>query len=70
MSLSYIRDTYKVPARWGVRVTIDGEPGRILSARGPYLMVLFDGDRRPLPCHPTWRVVYHAEPEPKKEPVK
>lgn len=35
-----------------MRVTVDG--------KGGYIMVRFDGPKYPLPCHPTWRVVYHT----------
>lgn len=59
MSLKYIRDYYKVPAKRGMRVTVDGKPGVITaSARGPYIMVRFDGDKFSRAAHPTWRVEY------------
>ena len=58
-SFDYVRRTYRVPAARGVRVTVDGRPGVITSGKGGYVMVRFDGTRRPLPCHPTWRVEYH-----------
>ena len=62
-SFDYIRRTYKVPAARGVRVTVDGRPGVITSGKGGYVMVRFDGQKRPLPCHPTWRVEYHTREE-------
>lgn len=52
----YIEQTYGVRYRRGQRVTVDGKPGKITSTRGPHIKVLFDGDKRPLCCHPTWRV--------------
>lgn len=58
MSMQYIRDYYKVPAKRGMRVIVDGEPGVITSARGCYLMVRFDGCSWSKTCHPTWRVEY------------
>lgn len=59
--LEYHRDTYGVPARVGVRVTMKGKPGAITGASGPHLLVLFDGDDTPAPCHPTWEMTYHEE---------
>jgi hypothetical protein len=53
-----IRQYYRVPAKRGMHVTVDGKPGRITSARGPYVMVRFDGDSFSKPCHPTWRIEY------------
>lgn len=63
MSMSYIRRRRNVPARRGMRVTVNGKPGRITSSRGGYIRVLFDGARFPVPCHPTWRVTYHTDSE-------
>lgn len=60
MSFEYVRRTYKVPAKRGLRVTVDGVGGRITSGKGGYVMVRFDGAKHPLPCHPTWRVTYHT----------
>jgi hypothetical protein len=58
VSLADIRATRGVPAKRGMRVTVDGKPGRITSASGGYIMVRFDDKRFSLPCHPTWRVKY------------
>lgn len=60
MSLAYVRSYYGVPVKRGLRVTVGGKPGAITSVRGAYIMVRFDGHKHPLPCHPTWRVVYHT----------
>jgi hypothetical protein len=57
MALVYIRDRYRVPARRGMRVTVNGHLGTIQGARGPRLWVQFD-DGYSLSCHPTWGVVY------------
>jgi len=57
MTLGYIRDTYQVPAYRGGQVRFEGQVGRILSAHGPHLRVLFeDGHRGSL--HPTAGVEY------------
>lgn len=58
MSAEYVRRYYRVPAKRGGRVVVDGKPGVITSFRGASLMVRLDGDKRPVPCHPTWRVEY------------
>ena len=67
MSLEYIRRTYGVPARRGMRVRYtDGDGviwnGTIKSAKGPHLRVLVDdrvpGYRGRLILHPTDNVEY------------
>ncbi len=51
--LAYIRATYGVPAKRGGRVTVNGQPGRITSTRGPHLRVRLDSGGRRLIYHPT-----------------
>lgn len=58
MSAAYVRQTYRVPAKRGMRVRVDDRLGTIVSFPGQYLGVRFDGERRTLRCHPTWRVEY------------
>lgn len=60
MSFEYVRKWYKVPAKRGLRVTVDGQGGRITSGKGSYIMVRFDGVKFSIPAHPTWRLVYHT----------
>ena len=61
-SLDYVRRKYRVPARRGMRVTVDGKSGVITCGDGQYLRVRLDGEKRSGRWHPTWRVVYHEEP--------
>lgn len=65
MSIGYIRDTYGVPARRGMKVEawekVGAEwrkraTGRISSAIGQYLRI--DGDGL---WHPTWGIVYLSD---------
>lgn len=69
MSIAWIRDHYGVPAKRGLRVTVDGRPGEIIGSTGAHLRVRFDqghgiraaASRRVghiFSCHPTWRVDY------------
>ena len=58
MSAEYVRRYYGVPAKRGMRVTVDSKPGVIMSFHGQYLGVRFDGDRLTARCYPTWRVDY------------
>lgn len=67
MSLEYIRQTYKVPARRGQRIRYTDERGtvwngRITSANGARLRVLVDdrvpGYRGRIVLHPTWNIEY------------
>lgn len=59
MSMEYIRKTYGVPAKRGMRVTRDGRPGVITGSGSTYVRVRFDGWNHSRPCHPTWRMEYH-----------
>lgn len=55
----YIRRTYGVEPRIGQRITVDGEPAVVVRPReGHYLRVRFDGKKRLVNAHPTWRVDY------------
>ena len=64
MSMSWIRNAYRVPAKRGGRIIYTGgrtpEYGTIKSARGGYLRILLDGMNytHPLPFHPTWAITY------------
>jgi len=62
MSLLYIRDNYQVPAEKGRRVIYTGDQaekkGIIVDSKGAYIRVLFDGEKRPVNLHPTWKVEY------------
>lgn len=58
MSMKYIRDTYKVPAKRGMKVIADGEPGKIVGSHGAYLRIKLDFKKKPLPFHPTWHMEY------------
>ncbi len=59
----YINKTYNLKVKRGMKVTVDGNHGKVTSAKGPYINVKFDhlGIHKPRPCHPTWRVEYNAE---------
>ena len=61
MSAQYVRDYYNVPAKRGMRVTVDGRSGVITGFRNQYILVRFDLYPRSgtWACHPTWRVTYH-----------
>ena len=60
---AYVRWAYGVPAKRGMRVTVDGRPGVITAPNGHYIRVRFDGERHSRPCHPTWRVEYEISAE-------
>lgn len=62
MSMDYIRRTYGVPARRGDRIIYGGITapiaGTITMADGAYLRVRFDGWKKSVRLHPTWRITY------------
>jgi hypothetical protein len=47
--------------RIGMRVTVDGRPGRVVDQGGGEMSVIFDGTDFQQACHPTWRVHYLAD---------
>ena len=58
-AMAETRKSRKVPAKRGMRVIVDGNPGRITSAKDGYIYVRFEHHPRfSMPCHPTWRVEY------------
>ena len=63
MSMAYLRKTRNVPAFRGGRVRYDCSVmgprfGTITSEKNGYLMIRLDGDKHPLPFHPTWKLTY------------
>ena len=56
--MKYIRDTYKVPAKVGMRVIANGQEGVIAGARRQYLLIRIDGKTDVLSFHPTWEMKY------------
>lgn len=71
MSMKYIRDYYKVPAKRGARIEFDDEMskfllgflykpkrGTIVGSKHGYLRVRFDNQKHITTLHPTWKVTY------------
>lgn len=63
-TMEWIRRTYDVPARHGMRIEFDGQPATIIGTRGPYLAFRIDGEKYRTVGHPCYRIVYPAVPEP------
>lgn len=62
MSAEYVRSYYGVPAKRGMRITVDGFPATIVGFAGARLRIRFDGAKRTAIAHPTWRVDYNPKP--------
>lgn len=64
----YVRKHYGVPAEYGRRVIVDGEPGIIIKDCGAQIGVNFDSLKpsHVSYCHPTWRVEYGELAKPRK----
>jgi hypothetical protein len=58
MSAAYVRNYYKVPAKRGMRITIEGKPATIVGFRGPHLRLRIDGEKHIVSAHPTWEITY------------
>lgn len=67
MSLKYIREHYKVPAKRGLKVIAQGQNGIIVAARGTYLRIRIQGEKNILSFHPTWKIKYPAKGKKKDE---
>lgn len=62
MSMAWVRNYYRVPAKRGGRVAYAGggqvQLGTIRGARGGHLRIQLDGASRAMPFHPTWQLSY------------
>jgi hypothetical protein len=74
VSLSYVRNYYRVPAYRGDRIEYDGgdphdgpQLGTITGAKDGRIRVRFDGQKRPVSLHPTWHVTYLSRNPPSKD---
>ncbi len=65
MSMDYIRKTYDVPAKRGMRVCADGDNGVITGSSGTYLLIRLDGEKTSNRYHPTWFMQYLEAPDVK-----
>lgn len=62
MSAEYVRRYYGVPAKRGMLVEVDGRKGWITSFSHRIHVSFWDSqNKRPQPCHPTWRVTYFLD---------
>ena len=62
--MEWIRRSYDVPARHGMRIEYDGQPATIIGARQGGLVLRVEGERFKVYTHPCYRIVYPAVPEP------
>lgn len=62
MSLEWVRTTYNVPAKRGMRVEYSGthppRMGTITGAQGSHVCIRLDGMKHSQPYHPTWMLKY------------
>jgi hypothetical protein len=58
MSMAYIRRTWGVPAKRGMRIVYCGKTGVITGASGPHLRIRLDHWKRSRLFHPTWEIEY------------
>lgn len=63
MSMFFIREKYRVPAKRGARIRFSppdrrAAEGTIVASAGQYLRVRFDGPSTIQTLHPTWCVEY------------
>lgn len=58
--LSYVREMYRVPARVGGRIVLNGMTGVIEKGAGAHLRVRIDSHPEwgAIWAHPTWRMEY------------
>lgn len=58
MSMKWIRDHYKVPAKRGMKVIAQGQRGTIVGSKNEYLRIRIEGEKNILSFHPTWEMEY------------
>lgn len=58
MSLEYIREHYKVPAKLGMTVIAQRRRGTIVGAKGSYLEIKMESEKNNLLFHPTDGIKY------------
>lgn len=58
MSLEYIREHYKVPAKLDMTVIAQGQRGTIVGSKGSYLEIKMEGKKNSLLFHPTDGIKY------------
>lgn len=51
-NLEWHRESYNIPAKKGLHVTVDGIRGIITGASGPHIKVHLEGDKYDRPFHP------------------
>jgi hypothetical protein len=65
-AMTWICETYGVPAKKGARVEYTGGPapefGTITGAAGAHLSIRLDGKKHTLPFHPTWKLRFSTPP--------
>ena len=59
-TLEWHRVQYKVPAKKGLHVLVDGKRGVITGASGPHVKVHVEGDKHARPYHPK-SITYYDE---------
>lgn len=60
-NFEYIRDTYGVPARKGIRVEFQGKGGVITGAKNGKVEIRLDGEKHKGLYHPTWELTYEGD---------
>lgn len=63
MSMKWIRDRYKVPAKRGMNVIAQGDRGTIVGSRNGYLRIQIDGQKKIFSFHPTDDIKYFPLPQ-------
>ena len=62
MSMEYIRKTYDVPAKRGVKIKYTGgiKPifGKIVGSTHAYIRVKMEETQKIIKFHPTWKIEY------------
>lgn len=58
MSAQYVRTYYKVPAKRGMQITVDGQTATIVGFAGARLRIRITGKPGVYVAHPSWRVTY------------
>ena len=54
----YINKSYGLKIKRGTRVKMQGQEGKVTGVRNAHVLILFDDQKKSVPCHPTWEMEY------------
>jgi hypothetical protein len=58
-TFDYVKRCYEIPfIKRGMAVSVEGRTGVVTAPAGASIRVRFNGMKKSVPCHPTWKTIY------------